>query len=72
MKTIQHITVEGERWDTISFKAYGTPNEVDRIIQANPNVPITTRLNGGVILELPVIEEFSITPDKALLPPWKR
>lgn len=71
-KTIQYITVEGERWDTISFKMYGTPFEVDRIIQANTNVPIKERLKGGIVLEIPVIEEYQVQPAAELLPPWKR
>ncbi|MBS1776035.1 MAG: tail protein X [Bacteroidetes bacterium] len=71
-KTIQYITSEGERWDTVSFKVYGTPFEIDRLIQANPNVPVTSRLKGGTVLEVPVMEEYTVTPDKELLPPWKR
>lgn len=72
METIQYITQEGERWDTVSFKMYGTPNEVQRIIEANPNIPITERLEGGLVLEIPILETNNLTTDKEDLPPWKR
>lgn len=72
METIQYITQEGERWDTVSFKMYGTPNEVQRIIEANPNIPITERLEGCLVLEIPILETNNLTTDKEDLPPWKR
>lgn len=72
METIQYETTEGERWDTVSFKMYGTVNEVQRIIEENPQVPIADRLPGGLILEIPVLEENNIEPDKEQLPPWKQ
>lgn len=72
MATIQYITQEGERWDMVSFKMYGTVNEVPRIVEANPQIPIKERLTGGIVLEIPVLEENNIEINKELLPPWKR
>ena len=72
METIQYITQEGERWDTVSFKMYGTANEVQRIIDANPNVVINDRLKGGLVLEIPVVDANNLTTNKEDLPPWKR
>lgn len=71
-ETIQYIAQEGERWDTVSMKAYGTPFEVEGIILANPNVPITDRLSGGTKLDIPIIPDFLLKPFSNLLPPWKR
>lgn len=71
MATIQYTVTEGERWDNVSSIAYGTPFEIQRLIKANPNVPIQELIPGGTVLELPVIDE-SIVADKSLLPPWKR
>jgi len=70
--TIQYVTQEGERWDTVSFKMYGTVSEVPRIAEANPQVPLGTRLAGGIVLEIPVLESNNVTLAPALLPPWKR
>lgn len=72
MNTIQYITQEGERWDTVSFKMYGTISEVQRILESNPQVPIKPRLTGGMVLEIPVLESNNVAVNKNLLPPWKR
>lgn len=37
----QHITREGERWDTLAAHYYGDPLGYVRIITANPDIPIT-------------------------------
>lgn len=71
-ETIQYITQEGERWDTVSFKMYGTVSEAPRIIENNPQIPITERLRGGLVLEIPVMESNNIAVNRNLLPPWKR
>lgn len=70
--TIQYITQEGERWDSISFKMYGTVNEVPSIIEANSQIPITARLTGGLVLEIPVLDDNNVAIDSSLLPPWKQ
>lgn len=68
----QYITIEGERWDTIAHKAYGMPAAFSQIIAANPLVPITPRIAGGTILNIPVIENNSIKTTAEQLPPWKQ
>lgn len=68
----QHTTQEGERWDTVSWKAYGTVSRVPEIIEANPAVPITDRLPAGVVLIIPVIETADAKIPKENLPPWKQ
>lgn len=70
--TVQYIASEGERWDTVSLRCYGTPYEVDRLLQANPNIPFVDRLEGGTVLEVPVLENMRRLPDPASMPPWKR
>ena len=72
MAITQYIVTEGERWDTVAQKAYGKPAAFAGIISANPLVPITVRIAGGTILNIPVIENNSLTPDPAMLPPWKQ
>jgi phage tail protein X len=69
MNTTYTVT-EGERWDTIAYKAYGDVNRLPEIIAANPGVPITERLEAGTVLNIPVISDPDT--DTELLPPWKR
>lgn len=71
MANTQYTVTDGERWDTIAGKAYGKASSFARIIEANPLVPITTRLEAGIVLVIPILEDNSIKTDKELLPPWK-
>lgn len=72
MATIQYITQDGERWDTVSQKMYGSVGEVQLLTDTNPQIPITERLSGGLVLEIPVLESNDVTINDNLLPPWKR
>lgn len=72
MATTQHIVIDGERWDTIAEKAYGRGDLAKLIIAANPRVPITPRLIGGTVLEVPIIETNEVQTDAEKLPPWKK
>lgn len=72
MAVIQYVVQEGERWDTISMKAYGTPFKAKDLQNQNPNVPLTDRIKGGTRLQIEVLPETTISINKNLLPPWKR
>jgi hypothetical protein len=72
MDDLQYTTLEGQRWDTIANLAYGNPGLAKKIIEANPNVPVTDVLPAGVILNIPTSEEAEVLTDLTLLPPWKR
>lgn len=67
---VEHLTVEGDRWDLLAWRYYGDPHLYEPIIAANPAVPIRPFLASGVRLRVPVL------PDEAVLdrdlPPWKR
>lgn len=71
-ETTQYIVKEGERWDTIAFKAYGRSSLMQPIIENNPDVPITPRLPGGTVLTIPVLDDGIVKTDKEKLPPWKQ
>lgn len=70
---IEIITIEGDRWDLIAWRAYGDVNAQERIIRANPDIPIRSRLPGGLRVLVPVISraEAGLT-DESTLPPWRR
>jgi len=72
MRVSQYIATEGERWDTIAEKAYGRGDLAKYIIAANPRVPITPRLIGGTVLEIPIIETNEVKTNSEKLPPWKK
>ena len=66
-----YVTVEGDRWDLIAWRAYGDPHHYEPIIRANPEIGPVPLLPGGQRLRIPVVE----TPTQVLdhgLPPWKR
>lgn len=68
----QYIVKEGERWDSIAYKAYGRASLMHDIILANPLVPVTPRISGGTVLTIPIISDNNVKTDKELLPPWKQ
>lgn len=65
-----YITKDGDRWDLIAYKYYKNPAMYEKIIKANPNVPIEPILSAGINLKIPVLEESSTI--KFDLPPWKK
>lgn len=70
MEYTRYTTVQGDRWDTVAFKAYGDATQYSAIVEANPTVPKGPVLPAGTILNIPVID--SPTVDTSILPPWKQ
>ncbi|WP_432719837.1 tail protein X [Jeongeupia wiesaeckerbachi] len=66
---LTHITTQGQRWDQLSVLYYGDPFQYERIIVANPHVPLLPCLPAGLTLSIPVIEQQDVSED---LPPWLR
>lgn len=67
---VEHLTIEGDRWDLIAWRYYGDPHLYEPIIAANPTVPIQPFLASGIRLRVPVLpDEVVLDRD---LPPWKR
>lgn len=72
MNTLQHRVVQGDRWDSLAWHYYGDPYGFQRIIDANPAVPICQPLVAGTVLLIPVIAREQVTINPEDLPPWKR
>jgi len=68
---LEYVTKDGDRWDLIAYVYYGDSFGYERIIVANPSVPIIPILPSGLKLLIPVIEEEQ-TPQSEELPPWKQ
>ncbi|MBN3264580.1 tail protein X [Pectobacterium brasiliense] len=64
---LEHITTQGERWDTLSYRYYGYP----RIIAANPHIPIVPLLPSGLVVLIPIIEQAEASKAEDT-PPWLR
>jgi phage tail protein X len=76
-----YTTTGGETWTVLSFLAYGSLQvyldgvEVDGqkvIAAANPDLPITPLLPGGLVIKIPALTSGQNTIDTSLLPSWKR
>ncbi len=68
MRFLDYVTRDGDRWDLIADRMYGDPWAFERIIVANPSVPIRPVLPGGLTLRIPIAEQPQTAAD---LPPWK-
>jgi phage tail protein X len=69
---VEYVTKQGDRWDTIAFKAYGDASLVNGIIEANTSIVISPILEAGTRVIVPILESGEIQIDSELLPPWKR
>lgn len=69
---IPHITIAGERWDTLAFKFYGDATLFGPIIQTNPQIPIEPAFEAGLNIGVPILVVNPATQNQADLPPWKR
>ena len=65
-----YITKDNDRWDLIAYTFYNDETKYERIIEANPNIPITPILKAGLKLKIPVLDETETI--KFELPPWKK
>ncbi|WP_405119226.1 tail protein X [Pseudomonas leptonychotis] len=66
---LTHITREGERWDQLAARYYGSAHRYGPITRANPLVPLSLSLPAGLSLQIPLLDIEPVTED---LPPWMR
>lgn len=64
-----YTTVQGDRWDIISLKVYGTELRMDALIDANFVHRNTSIFCAGVVLNVPDVDTTQLFEN---LPPWKR
>lgn len=63
-----YTTVQGDRWDMISEKLYGTPHRVAELISCNSDYSDVLVFDGNVQLSIPIITDNNVNT----LAPWKR
>ena len=73
---ILHRTKDGERWDYISFKYYGTVSKQGFLIASNRHLfsdtmEIPSILKAGLVLTIPILQR-SVAVDPSRLPLWKQ
>lgn len=64
-----YTTRDGDRWDTISHKHYGTAFEINRLIAANPHLSLAEQFESGLTVFVPVIQQTS-NQQQQDMPPW--
>nr|DAS19876.1 MAG TPA: tail protein [Caudoviricetes sp.] len=69
MAILVYTTKDGDRWDTIAHKHYGTAFEIDRLISANPHLPIGEQFESGLTVFIPILTA-KLENNQELLPPW--
>ncbi|KEQ22305.1 tail protein X [Paenibacillus tyrfis] len=64
----EYVTIQGDTWDVISFKLFGSDSQMSTLMELNPKHIRTVFFSAGIRLTVPTI------PPKpaADLPPWKR
>ncbi|MGB8452726.1 MAG: tail protein X [Anaerocolumna sp.] len=63
-----YITVQGDTWDLISYKAYGTSKHIGLLMQNNYNLLDTFIFSAGIEVIVPELTEEE-TGD---LPDWRK
>ena len=70
---ISHITVAGERWDQLAWRYYGDATLFGPIIQSNPQIPIESVFEAGLMIGIPILMVNQAVPGTPTdLPPWRR
>lgn len=63
-----YTTVQGDMFDSIAHKVYGSVKYTDILIRANRKHCDIQVFSSGVVLEIP---EIDIAAKNSELPPWK-
>lgn len=71
MEYTTYITVENDRWDNISRKAFGVPTKIKELKEDNPYECTKDLFKAGVILRVRILEEDE-TKEVIIPAPWKR
>lgn len=63
-----YTTIQGDCWDGIAKRLYGTEAAMNVLLEANQDYNDITVFSAGVVLTVPEYE----APRTNLLPPWRR
>ena len=63
-----YTTQAGDMWDEIAYRKLGSESHMGDLLAANPDYADQWKLESGVVLTIPDIEE----EDTSNLPPWRQ
>lgn len=66
----EYITQDGDRLDTIAYKAYGDASRVKDITDENPWLPIVSEYEAGIRIVIVVDQEQQVSIQDTNAPPW--
>lgn len=69
---LMHTVTDGDRWDLLAWRYYADPYAYERILAANPSVPMAAILTAGMRLRIPIVDAATLAIASEDLPPWKR
>lgn len=69
MAVTVYKTIQGDMWDTISYRLYGTGDYMHKLMEANPAIADVWVFGGG---EYVVVPEIVVVGTGVRLPPWKK
>jgi len=72
MISVNYTTKQGERWDLLAYRFYGTVKSMNILTDANPSVPLSPMIEMGTNLVIPIIDNTSDLVLKVNVPPWKK
>lgn len=65
---MEYTAVQGDTWDSISYRMYGSEYYISNLILINPTYINTVVFEGGEVLYIPELS----TQDTTVLPPWRQ
>lgn len=63
-----YSTMQGDMWDLISYRVYGSEMYVKNLLEANPDYRTIAVFPSGIALTCPDIPSST----SSIMPPWKR
>lgn len=63
-----YTTQQGDTWDYIAYKEYGTELGMNILMEANPEYRNEVVFSSGITLKVPDYEAKA----QSVLPPWRR
>lgn len=66
-----YVTKQGDTWDTISDKVYGTADYTHLILDANLSLSHISFFSAGTKINIPDIDSSTSSETGVNLPPWR-
>ena len=63
-----YTTIQGDMWDSIAYKVYGSEAGMNILLEANQQFAGIVIFPANIVLQVP---EYT-APESSKLPPWRR